>query len=111
MANAASTLHCIDLEQWKVVERVLVPHYAVGLAVSPDGNMLVITSQGKNGHGGHVATVYAVQEKPRPSPTGSEAGSGQGKETGSEESPKSLFAPTLGQGEIKACGQVKAGPW
>ena len=63
VANNTSTLSCIDLRQWKILETVPVPRYAVGLAVSPDGRMLVTTSQGKRGVGGHVVTVYAVGEE------------------------------------------------
>lgn len=61
--NHASTLSCIDLKQWKILKTVPVPRYAVGLAVSPDGKTVVTTSQGKNGEGGHVVTVYAVHDE------------------------------------------------
>ncbi len=63
--NHASTLSCIDLKRWKILQTVPVPRYAVGLAVSPDGKTVVTTSQGKNGEGGHVVTVYAVHGDPQ----------------------------------------------
>ena len=62
VSNHTSTLSCIDLQQWKVLQTVAVPRYAVGLAVSPDGKKIVTTSQGRHGSGGHVVTIYAVHE-------------------------------------------------
>jgi len=50
--NNSSELVQVDLASWKVVKRTGVSPYAVGLAVSPDGKYVVVTSQGKEGQGG-----------------------------------------------------------
>ena len=43
----SSELAQVDLATWKVLRRVRVSPYPVGLAVSPDGRHVVVTSQGK----------------------------------------------------------------
>lgn len=60
VSNLASKLSLIDRDKWKVVAQLPVSQYGVGLAVSPDGKMAVTTSQGRQGHGGHVIDVFAL---------------------------------------------------
>lgn len=59
--NNNSTLVVVDVQSWKVVARAKVAPYAVGLAISPDERMAIVTSQGRNGHGGHVVSVFEVK--------------------------------------------------
>lgn len=50
--NNSSRLVTIDLRQWRIREELPVAPFAVGLAVSPDGALVVTTSQGRTGQGG-----------------------------------------------------------
>jgi sugar lactone lactonase YvrE len=50
--NNASHLATVDLATWLVVDETPVAPFAVGLAVSPDGELVVTTSQGRQGQGG-----------------------------------------------------------
>lgn len=50
----------IDLATWKVEASVAVDPYAVGLAISPDGNTIVTTSQGRDSGGGQSVGLYRV---------------------------------------------------
>lgn len=50
--NNAARLVKVDLAGWRVVESVEVDPFPVGLAISPDGNTIVTTSQGRSGRGG-----------------------------------------------------------
>ena len=59
--NNSSTIVVVDVPSWSVVARAKVAPYAVGLAVSPDERRVVVTSQGRHGHGGHVVSVFDVK--------------------------------------------------
>ena len=57
----SSELAQVDLATWKVQRRVRVSPYPVGLAVSPDGQHVVVTSQGKEDlEGGNSVEVFRV---------------------------------------------------
>ncbi|MDD4702314.1 MAG: beta-propeller fold lactonase family protein, partial [Desulfovibrio sp.] len=50
--NGESQLAQVDIASWRVVRKVAVSPFSVGLAVSPDGTHVVVTSQGKGEQGG-----------------------------------------------------------
>lgn len=50
--NNTSRLITVDIDTWRVVDDAPVAPFAVGLAVSPDGTLVVTTSQGRQGQGG-----------------------------------------------------------
>ncbi|XPV75987.1 MAG: hypothetical protein ACNI27_15330 [Desulfovibrio sp.] len=58
--NSTSELVCIQTKDMKVVSRLPIDSYPVGLAISPDNSKLWVTSQGRCGQGGHVVTVVNV---------------------------------------------------
>ncbi len=60
--NLDAKLARIDLASWAVTSAVEVDPYAVGLAVSPDGQAVVTTSQGRDsgGGGGQSVGIYRV---------------------------------------------------
>ena len=65
--NRMARLVMVDALNWKVVDRVPASPYPVGLAVHPDGTMVLTTAQGRRGRGGHVLDVFRVQGvKPLP---------------------------------------------
>lgn len=58
--NNDSRLVMVDRNAWRVVDSAPVSPYAVGVAVHPAGNMLVTTSQGRQGAGGNRVDVFRV---------------------------------------------------
>lgn len=50
--NNQARLVKVDLDSWRVVDNVAVDPFTVGLAVSPDGQTIATTSQGRTGQGG-----------------------------------------------------------
>lgn len=52
----------VDLNSMKQVGEVALDPYPVGLAVSPDGNYVVVTSQGHSGKGGNAVNVVRIQK-------------------------------------------------
>lgn len=58
--NADSLLVMIDLKSYQVVASVKIPPYAVGLAISKGGKSAIVTSQGKDGKGGHVLSLVRI---------------------------------------------------
>ncbi|MGE0616830.1 MAG: beta-propeller fold lactonase family protein [Bacteriovoracia bacterium] len=58
--NLKSELAVVETATMKVVSRVPVDSYPVGLAVSPRGDRVWVTSQGRSGEGGNSVGVYAV---------------------------------------------------
>jgi len=56
----SSKLVVVDSQTMKVVAEVAVDSFPVGLAVSPDGTQLFVTSQGKAKKGGNSVGVYRI---------------------------------------------------
>ncbi len=52
----------VDLQSMKKIGEVSLDPYPVGLAVSPDGNHVVVTSQGHSGKGGNAVNIVRVQK-------------------------------------------------
>jgi len=60
-ANKVSRVVVVDTRTLKVVSSVRVDSYPVGLAVSPDGKQIWVTSQGRNAsHSGNAVSVFRV---------------------------------------------------
>ncbi len=59
--NSSSALYVVDTRQMKVIATTPVDSYPVGLDVSPDGTMLVVTSQGRKGHGGNAVNIFKIE--------------------------------------------------
>lgn len=58
--NSSSSLYIVDAEKMKVIGNLTVDSYPVGLDVSPDGSMIVVTSQGRSGRGGNAVNIFEV---------------------------------------------------
>lgn len=58
--NTASALYVVDTHTMKVIAVAPVDSYPVGLDVSPDGSLLVVTSQGRKGYGGNAVNIFSV---------------------------------------------------
>ncbi|MBQ7617590.1 MAG: hypothetical protein IJS50_01820, partial [Desulfovibrio sp.] len=65
VCNKTSSISCIDVQKWQVVSKAQVAPYAVGLAVNAEESLALVTSQGRNGHGGNNVAVYNIVKTPR----------------------------------------------
>lgn len=59
--NTASSLCVVDAETLGVVDSIRVDSYPVGLALSPDGRLAIVTSQGRKGFGGNAVNVFSIE--------------------------------------------------
>lgn len=70
-SNASCNLTVVRADGMEVIEQIENDPYPVGLAISPDGGTVIVTSQGKTkgplGRGGNSVSVYTV-EYPEPEP-------------------------------------------
>lgn len=67
--NSASALYVVDTDSMTVLGTIPVDSYPVGLDISPDGSMLVVTSQGRKGFGGNAVNIFKVEyAEPEPAP-------------------------------------------
>lgn len=58
--NAASELCVVDTRTMKQVASLHLDSYPVGLDISADGRHVVVTSQGRKGHGGNAVNLVTV---------------------------------------------------
>ena len=58
--NLASAIYVVDTQTMEVLMQVQVDSYPVGLDVSPFGDHVTVTSQGRNGHGGQSVNCFDV---------------------------------------------------
>lgn len=58
--NSASQLYVVDTERMAVIAHIAVDSYPVGLDVSHDGSLVVVTSQARHGLGGNAVNLYRV---------------------------------------------------
>ena len=58
--NTESALYVVDTRTMKVVDSLTIDSYPVGLAISPDGTLIAVTSQGREGHGGNALNLVKV---------------------------------------------------
>lgn len=61
--NSGNCLAVVDTREFKMVGSVPVDSYPVGLDISSDGSMVMVTSQGRNGRGGNSVNVYQIEYK------------------------------------------------
>jgi len=63
--NNESKIAVIDASNMQKIDEIAVASFPVGMALSPDNNQLVVTSQGKSGSpgSGNTVTVYNVNYK------------------------------------------------
>ncbi len=59
--NLDSKLAVLDTRRLKTILKIPADSYPVGLAVSPDGNQVWTTSQGRKLRGGNAVTVYRLE--------------------------------------------------
>lgn len=59
--NRSSELYVIDAHSLEILAVAPVDSYPVGLDVSPDGSLVVVTSQGRKGFGGNAVNIFAVE--------------------------------------------------
>ncbi len=59
--NDSAEVVTLDSQSLAVLNRMPVDPYSVGLAVSPDGQAVVVTSQGHSGRGGNSVNIFSVQ--------------------------------------------------
>ena len=60
--NNDSRLVMVDRDKWRVLDSIPLSPYGVGLAVHPRGDMVITTSQGRQGKGGHKVDVFKVRQ-------------------------------------------------
>lgn len=67
--NSASGLYVVDTETMTTIGRLPVDSYPVGLDISRDGTLLVVTSQARSGLGGNAVNLFRVTyARPEPVP-------------------------------------------
>lgn len=59
--NSASGLYIVEAETMKVIGKLPVDSYPVGLDVSPDGRFVIVTSQGRRGQGGNAVNIFEIE--------------------------------------------------
>lgn len=59
--NHTSEAVAVDSSRMRIVSRVGVDSFPVGLALSPDERELWVTSQGRKGHGGNSVSVFQIR--------------------------------------------------
>lgn len=60
-SNTASCLHLVDARTLRKMLTIQADSYPVGLDVSPDGSVVVSTSQGRDHRGGNAVDVYTLK--------------------------------------------------
>ena len=68
--NSASAIYVVDAARMRVADSIRCDSYPVGLAISPDGRLLLATSQGRERHGGNAVNVYRIERPDLPEPVG-----------------------------------------
>lgn len=61
--NLASRLVVMDAQSLKALTWIPVDSYPVGLAVTPDGRQVWVTSQGRDRRGGNSVSVYSIENQ------------------------------------------------
>lgn len=59
--NSGNAVYAVYAETMLVVDKIRCDSYPVGLALSPDGRLLVVTSQGRPGGGGNSVNLFRVE--------------------------------------------------
>ncbi|MBQ9537352.1 MAG: hypothetical protein IJU79_06170 [Desulfovibrionaceae bacterium] len=61
VCNSTSSLTCIDIPAWKIIDTISVAPYAVGLAINQEESLAIVTSQGRHHHGGNNVAVFTIK--------------------------------------------------
>lgn len=61
--NSGNCLAVVETKEFKMVGSVPVDSYPVGLDISSDGSMVMVTSQGRDEKGGNSVNVYQIEYK------------------------------------------------
>lgn len=64
--NSASAMYVVDAATMLVVDNIRVDSYPVGLAISKDGRRVIVTSQGRKGHGGNAVNIFDIERPDLP---------------------------------------------
>ena len=59
--NSSSAVYVVESETLSVVDSIRCDSYPVGLALSPDGKKMVVTSQARNYKGGNAVNIFAIE--------------------------------------------------
>ena len=59
VCNGASLLAILRTDDLEPIGEIEADSYPVGVAVSPDGTTIIVTSQGRDRRGGHVVDIYS----------------------------------------------------
>ncbi len=66
--NVSHELVVVDIADWKKIASHRTWPYTVGLAVNPAGDMVLTSSQGRDGRGGHAVDVFRLSPPAGPDP-------------------------------------------
>ena len=58
--NSVSELHVVDARTMKSIASIRCDSYPVGLCISPDGEKVIVTSQGRNRLGGNAVNIFRL---------------------------------------------------
>ena len=59
--NLGNAVYVVDTDVMEVVDNIRCDSYPVGLALSPDGHRMVVTSQGRSGNGGgNAVNIFEI---------------------------------------------------
>ncbi len=61
--NTLSKVVAVNTKNMKVVAEIPADSYPVGMDISPDGKMLVVTAQGKSNGGGNSVMIFRINRK------------------------------------------------
>ncbi len=64
--NVSTEVSVVDIATWKKIASAKTTPYTVGLAVSPRGDLVITTSQGRKGRGGHAVDLYRISPPAAP---------------------------------------------
>ena len=58
--NSGNAVYVVDTQTMQVVDNIRCDSYPVGLAISPDGHRMVVTSQGRERQGGNAVNIFDI---------------------------------------------------
>lgn len=64
--NSGNAVYVVDAATMKVADHIRCDSYPVGLAISPDGRRLIVTSQGRKGYGGNAVNIFEIKRPDLP---------------------------------------------
>ncbi|MFM7682308.1 MAG: YncE family protein, partial [Bacteroidota bacterium] len=61
--NTLSKVVAVNTKTMKVVAEISADSYPVGMDVSPDGKLLIVTAQGKSNGGGNSVMIFRINRQ------------------------------------------------